>query len=349
MPTLSSLLFLLSLICLVIGLIKPSSFNKVLKRTITRKSILKIFGSATVIFFIIFAITVPPAEHKPTTNNTQAERDQINGDTIQDSKEIATSTEEEIIENEDDVIEDESNQDQQTINIEEKQNDSQETILSPEQGDDSQVFYAVTKVTDGDTFKVDINGTIETIRLVGIDTPETVDPRKTVQCFGIEASNRAKELLIGKKVRLESDQASGDRGIYGRLLRYAWLEDGTFFNKKMILDGYASEYTYKVPYKYQTEFKQAETEARNAKRGLWADDACVDTSEPILENNQTTNTPATQSGGKYYTSSYYSSKFYYPEPCDGWQSLSEKYLESYDSLEALLQVYPTKTLSPQCQ
>jgi len=351
MPTFFSLLFLLSLICLIIGLIKPNSFNKIFKRTLGRKNILKIFGSATVVFFIIFVIVVPPTEYESVSSNNENQNQVVNSDAQQKSEEFAIADENGNVEGDINVIEEELNQDQQA-NIEDKQdvnNNPQTTDQPQEQESNNYVFYAVTKVTDGDTFKVNMNGTIETIRLVGIDTPESVDPRKPVECFGIEASNRAKELLVGKKVRLESDSASGDRGIYGRLLRYVWLEDGTFFNKKMISDGYASEYTYKVPYKYQVEFKQAQTEARNAKRGLWADDACANSNETVSEETPAQIPSINQSSGKYYTSSYYSAKYYYPEPCDGWQGLSEKYLESYDSLEALLQVYPTKTLSPQCQ
>lgn len=147
--------------------------------------------------------------------------------------------------------------------------------------------YPVIKVVDGDTISVDIDGTKETIRLIGINTPETVDPRKPVECFGIEASNKAKELLTGKKIVLENDPTQGERDKYDRLLRYVWLEDGTFFNKIMINDGYAYEYTYDTPYKYQAEFEQAEIEARLAKRGLWAGNACSQenqTQPPNIEN-----------------------------------------------------------------
>ncbi|MCK4636204.1 MAG: thermonuclease family protein [Candidatus Moranbacteria bacterium] len=135
-------------------------------------------------------------------------------------------------------------------------------------------FYDVVKVVDGDTLSVNIDGKVEKLRLIGIDTPETVDPRKPVQCFGREASDKAKELLSGKKVRLEVDSTQDERDRYDRLLRYVILEDGTSFNKKMIQEGYAHEYTYKVPYKYQAEFKFAEETARENKRGLWASDTC---------------------------------------------------------------------------
>ena len=110
--------------------------------------------------------------------------------------------------------------------------------------------------------------------MIGVDTPETVDSRKTAQCFGKEASNKTKEMLGGKNVRLESDSTQDDRDKYGRLLRYIFLEDGTNYNKWLIENGYAHEYTYEIPYKFQAEFKAAERVSRGANRGLWAPSAC---------------------------------------------------------------------------
>jgi endonuclease YncB( thermonuclease family) len=185
---------------------------------------------------------------------------------------------------------------------------------------------------------------VETLRLIGMDTPETVDPRKPVQCFGKEASNKAKELLVGTKVRLEKDSTQGELDKYGRTLAYVYREDGLFYNKHMIEQGYAHEYTYNTPYKYQAEFKAAQKSAQENQRGLWSSTTC---------NGDTTSTTtsqpsAIQSTGKYYTSSHYSAKYYYPESCDGWQSLSASYLKSFDTLEALLAKYQ-RDLSPQCQ
>ncbi len=135
-------------------------------------------------------------------------------------------------------------------------------------------LYSVVKVVDGDTVDVKIGTKIERLRLIGIDTPETVDPRKPVQCFGKEASNKAKSILTGKSVRLANDPTQGERDKYGRLLRYIYLADGTNFEKLMISQGYAHEYTYNIPYKYQADFKKAEKDARVAKRGLWASTSC---------------------------------------------------------------------------
>lgn len=138
----------------------------------------------------------------------------------------------------------------------------------------NKVYYRVIKIVDGDTIDVDIDGKVERLRLIGINTPETVDPRRPVECFGKEASEKAKELLSGEEVELESDSTQGDRDKYGRLLRYVRTKEGFFYNLEIIKQGYAYEYTYDLPYKYQKEFKAAQNEARNANRGLWADGAC---------------------------------------------------------------------------
>jgi len=127
----------------------------------------------------------------------------------------------------------------------------------------------VLRVIDGDTVEAGLNNRKETIRLIGIDAPETVDPREKVECFGKEASEKAREVLDGKNVVLESDPTQGERDKYGRLLRYVFV-GGENFNKLMIREGYAREYTYQSnPYKYQLEFIQAAKEARDNSRGLW--------------------------------------------------------------------------------
>ena len=136
------------------------------------------------------------------------------------------------------------------------------------------VYYNVTKVTDGDTIHIEMDGRDEKVRLIGINTPETVDPRRTVECFGKEASSRMKELASGKIVRLEYDESQNTRDAYGRLLAYVYLEDGQMLNRKMIAEGYAYEYTYLKPYKYQKEFRDLQSLARTSERGLWAPSTC---------------------------------------------------------------------------
>jgi len=154
-------------------------------------------------------------------------------------------------------------------------------ITEPRIDTETQKSYEVVRVVDGDTVDVSMDGKVERLRLIGINTPETVDPRKPVECFGKEASNKAKDILSGKKVFLENDSSQGERDKYDRLLRYVFLEDGTSFNSLMIKEGYAYEYTYDLPYKYQAEFKQAQKEAETSRAGLWGN-TCNGKNTPVI-------------------------------------------------------------------
>lgn len=138
----------------------------------------------------------------------------------------------------------------------------------------------VSRVIDGDTLKIKIGDTEDTVRLIGINTPESVDPRKTVECFGREASDKMKELVEGREVLVVKDPTQNDRDKYRRLLAYVYLTDGTLLNQKMIEDGYAFEYTYIIPYEFQTEFMGAEREARERGLGLWNKSVCDYISNP---------------------------------------------------------------------
>lgn len=129
-------------------------------------------------------------------------------------------------------------------------------------------FLAVTKVVDGDTFWVeDEHGERLKVRLIGVDTPETVHPNKPVEYFGREASDYAKMLLKGNRVRLEYDVAETDR--YGRKLAYVYLEDGTFLNAKLIEEGYARVMTVPPNVSHSEEFLELQRKAREESRGLW--------------------------------------------------------------------------------
>ncbi len=158
-------------------------------------------------------------------------------------------------------------------------------------------YYIISKVIDGDTYQVTKDGKKDTIRVIGINSPETVDPRKPVECFGKEASARAKSVLTDKKVRLEADDSQGNTDKYGRLLRYIFTEKGTDVGLWLIKDGYAYEYTYNIPYKYQSKYKDAQSQANSNKLGLWADNACVTptpTLKPTSEYVPPTNPPVKQ-------------------------------------------------------
>lgn len=132
----------------------------------------------------------------------------------------------------------------------------------------------VVRVVDGDT--IELEGGVK-VRYIGINAPESVDPRRPVQCFGAEASKKNKEFVENKYVRLEKDVSETD--MYGRLLRYIWVGD-TLINLKLIRQGYAQASSYPPDVKHQDEFRQAEQEARDAKRGLWG--ACpVSSPKPV--------------------------------------------------------------------
>ncbi|MHB1134766.1 MAG: thermonuclease family protein [Chloroflexota bacterium] len=131
----------------------------------------------------------------------------------------------------------------------------------------------VVDVVDGDTLKVDLGGRTETVRVIGIDTPESVSPREPVQCFGLEASARADELLRGRSVALTQDPSQDSRDQYGRLLAYVEVA-GQDFGLAMIADGYAHEYTYDVPYRRQAEYRAAQRAAQGQRVGLWSSATC---------------------------------------------------------------------------
>lgn len=131
--------------------------------------------------------------------------------------------------------------------------------------------YLVTKVVDGDTFQINYNGQKVSVRMVGIDTPETVDPRRPVGCFGKNASNETKRLIEGKEVVLIKDISDTDK--YNRLLRYVYLPlsggQNLFINDYLVRQGFAKAYTYPPDVKYNERFLEAEKEARENLRGLW--------------------------------------------------------------------------------
>lgn len=125
-------------------------------------------------------------------------------------------------------------------------------------------FVRVARVIDGDTIEL-AGGT--RVRYLGMDTPETVNPKKPVQCYGPEASARNHALLDGQSVRLVRDVEDTD--MYGRLLRYVYLPDGTFVNLSLVADGYARVYTWPPNVAHTREFQTAQAQAKAAGRGLW--------------------------------------------------------------------------------
>ena len=145
------------------------------------------------------------------------------------------------------------------------QTDLKQAVVANQPG-----LYEVLEVSDGDTIIVDMNGTSESIRLIGVDTPETHHPAKPVQCFGHAATEFTTHQLDGHLVRLEADPLNSNRDRYGRLLRYVYLDDDTLLNLAIIQAGYGFAYT-SFPVSKKAEFVAAEQSARDRQAGLWSE------------------------------------------------------------------------------
>lgn len=122
----------------------------------------------------------------------------------------------------------------------------------------------VTRVIDGDTFEIESG---QKVRLIGVDSPESVAPGKKVTCFGTEASNYTKSRLEGKLIELKKDVSETDK--YHRLLRYVYL-DGKLFNDELVREGYALATTFPPDVFFQQMFITSQTFAKDNKKGLWS-------------------------------------------------------------------------------
>ena len=261
MAQLFAFIFLISLICLVVGLIRPAIFTKLFRNKPKRKQIGVLFG--VLIFISIVGIGASPAPEGAQNIQPEPVAETVEtSDVIPAEENISTSEPESVpvspVLPAPSPVEEQSSITQPDIKQE----------PNPAQNPARDLFQ-VTEVVDGDTIKV---STIGTLRLIGMDTPETRDPRKPVQCFGKEASNKAKELLSGKKVYLEYDPANKiDK--YGRTLAYIYREDGLFYNAEMIKQGFAHSYV-QFPHPRLDEFNTYQREARDNNRGFWAANTC---------------------------------------------------------------------------
>lgn len=131
--------------------------------------------------------------------------------------------------------------------------------------------YLVLEVVDGDTYKIKYNGEEKKVRLIGVDTPESVHPDSSKNSdYGKKASNYVKELIENKYVSLEFDVSVTDK--YGRLLAYIYLENGEMLNEKLLKEGYAKIATYPPDVKYVDTFTALQEEAKNSRVGFWNED-----------------------------------------------------------------------------
>lgn len=127
----------------------------------------------------------------------------------------------------------------------------------------------VTEVVDGDTLTVRLSGRTETVRMIGVDTPETVHPTKPVECFGPEASAFTTSLLPpGTRITLVRDAEARDR--YGRLLAYVTrADDGLFVNRAILVNGMAVPLSIEPNTAHQRDFAEVAHRASTARLGLW--------------------------------------------------------------------------------
>lgn len=133
--------------------------------------------------------------------------------------------------------------------------------------EDDRNWVKVARVVDGDTFEIANRGKTEKVRLIGVDTPETVKPNSKVEPYGPEASSYTKKLIEGKKVRLEFDVQERDK--YGRVLAYVYLEDGTFLNARLLEEGLATIMTVPPNVRMADYFLGLQKKAQKAKKGIW--------------------------------------------------------------------------------
>lgn len=153
--------------------------------------------------------------------------------------------------------------------IEGKTNSKEEKVNTEDLG-----TYKVVRVVDGDTFIINYNGKEERVRLIGVDTPESVHPNEEKNtAFGKKVSNFSKEKLTNKEVQIEFDVSQRDK--YGRLLCYVYV-DGQMYNKLLLEEGLAKVATYPPNVKYVEDFTKIQKEARENKKGMWQDELNVD-------------------------------------------------------------------------
>lgn len=127
--------------------------------------------------------------------------------------------------------------------------------------------FAVKSFVDGDTVLIDMNGTEEKVRFIGIDTPETHKENTPVQCYGPAAAAYTKNRIGNSRIRLIADELTTNRDRYDRLLRYVILPDGSNLNLELVRRGYA--FAYAFPFAKSRDFNAAMGQAQKERTGLW--------------------------------------------------------------------------------
>lgn len=250
---LSGLLATVALFLTILGFIKPSVFEKLLGKR-AKRAFITLCGLGTIIVLgLVLGATEPESLKRARQESEQAAAaEQLN----------AT----------------------QPMELEPEVSEQETIEPTP---DPRFYWHQVTSVVDADTIKARVDGKEEVIRIIGIDAPESNE------CYSEESTAKAKELLQGKWVQLEVDGSQDNHDVYSRLLRYVWFGDGSQdFGAAMISDGYVYEYTYKIAYGHQADYKQTQQNAKNNSKGLWSNETCNGQRiKPAPKNTNTTPPP----------------------------------------------------------
>lgn len=134
-------------------------------------------------------------------------------------------------------------------------------------GTEGGTVVEVVGVVDGDTLRVDVDGTTERLRIIGIDAPELRDG----ECLAQESATLVRRLVQSRSVRIAADGTQADRDVYDRILRHVWTFDGRSVGAEMLSAGLATEYTYAADYAGVEDYRAAEQDARAAGRGVWGE------------------------------------------------------------------------------
>lgn len=246
MDTLFALLFVLSLIGLIGGLISPRRFAFWTKRK-TRKAVLKGYLSMVAAFLVLTGVA---AEEEPAT-------------TVQKH---SPPENEQVQKNEQPTQNEKAKKDQP--NKPSSDEKSKQSKQEQKAGTNGQVPVTLSRTVDGDTIKVVYHGKEETVRYLLVDTPESKKPNSCVQPFAEKASERNEQLVSSGKLTLEFEKSERDK--YGRLLAYVFV-DGKSVQETLLREGYARvAYIYEPPYKYLNDYEQAEQSAEDRKLNIWS-------------------------------------------------------------------------------
>lgn len=124
--------------------------------------------------------------------------------------------------------------------------------------------FIVSRVIDGDTIVVSMNGVNQSVRFIGVDTPEL----REKECFATQAKDITEAFLLGKEIKMEIDASQSEKDRYNRLIRYVFIDEMNF-SDFLIKEGYGKEYTFSNKYKYSDQFKASQKEAKKNLKGMW--------------------------------------------------------------------------------